>query len=102
MPFSTVRWLDPFSYFAAFWFHNVVALEFSVAVNVFWKNLDHSLYDAKDTYGNKDLAPAARAQQGIDKAVKTLSTLPAVYKQFYLLRIINSLEKELQRDSENT
>lgn len=40
------------------WFHNVVALNFSISVNVFWKNLDLSLYDKKDTYGNRDLIPA--------------------------------------------
>lgn len=80
-------------YFTALWFHNVIALDFSVAVNVFWKNLDSSLYDNKDVYGNKDLLPAFRAQQGLDKAVKTLSYLPEEFKQFYLLKMIDALQK---------
>jgi len=42
----------------ALWFHNVIAINFSISVNVFWKNLDSSLYDKKDTYGNRDLIPA--------------------------------------------
>lgn len=42
----------------ALWFHNVTALDFSISVNVFWKNLGAHLYDKKDTYGNKDLIPA--------------------------------------------
>ena len=82
------------SVFVALWFHNVVAQEFSVAVNVFWKNLDHSLYDSKDTYGNKDLVAAARAQQGVDKAMRALQALPADYRQFYMLRTISSLQQK--------
>ena len=37
----------------ALWFHSTVALDCSVSVNVFWKNLDKSMYDPKDVYGNK-------------------------------------------------
>jgi len=64
-------------------------------VNVFWKNLDASFYDSRDVYGNKDLMPAARAQQGVDKAIKTLSTLPAQYKHFFTLKIIAKLQQSL-------
>ncbi|CAG7827609.1 unnamed protein product [Allacma fusca] len=42
----------------ALWFHNITALDFSISVNVFWKNLPLDLYDKKDTYGNKDFIPA--------------------------------------------
>jgi len=42
----------------ALWFHNITALDFSISVNVFWKNLVGELYDKKDPYGNKDLIPA--------------------------------------------
>ena len=44
-------------YIPALWFHNVVSLDFSVAVNVFWRRLAPDMYDAKDTYGNKDPLP---------------------------------------------
>lgn len=44
----------------ALWFHNALALDFSISVNVFWKNLNHELYDKNDPYGNKDLIPANR------------------------------------------
>nr|XP_039248683.1 tRNA wybutosine-synthesizing protein 5-like [Styela clava] len=68
----------------ALWFHNVVALEFGIAVNVFWKNLSpHTLYDKKDPYGNKDLIPAARALDSIKHAIKVIGGLPADYKDFY-------------------
>lgn len=44
------------------WFHNTLALTYGVAVNVFWKNLPHDLYDKNDFYGNKDLLPASKVQ----------------------------------------
>lgn len=42
------------------WLHNMTSLDFSVAVNVFWKNLNPELYDKKDPYGNKDPLPASK------------------------------------------
>ena len=68
-----------------------------MAVNVFWRNLDTALYDSKDVYGNKDLMPAVRAQQGIDKALKTLDTLPAVYKQFYTEKLIAHMQNSIRK-----
>uniref|UniRef100_A0A1B6L9M2 JmjC domain-containing protein n=1 Tax=Graphocephala atropunctata TaxID=36148 RepID=A0A1B6L9M2_9HEMI len=80
----------------ALWFHNTVALTYGVAVNVFWKNLVHELYDKNDYYGNKDLLPAAKALQNVENAVKLLSTLPTQYKQFYLKRCLSNIEKHLE------
>lgn len=72
----------------AMWFHNVISLQFGVAVNVFWRHLDAGFYDSKDTYGNKDLAPAARAMQIMDRAIKALEELPEEYKDFYARRLV--------------
>ena len=79
---------------SALWFHNVIALEFGIAVNVFWKHLDDSMYDNKDTYGNKDLTPASRAMQIMDRALKALEELPDSYKDFYGRRLIAKIEKK--------
>ena len=59
MPTSLQITLRP----SAMWFHNVISLDFGVAVNVFWRHLEENFYDHKDTYGNKDLVPATRAMQ---------------------------------------
>ncbi|XP_064598514.1 tRNA wybutosine-synthesizing protein 5-like [Liolophura sinensis] len=67
----------------ALWFHSVVSLDFGVAVNVFWRHLDLEIYDPRDTYGNRDPIPAARAQQIVDRAVKVLEELPQEYRDFY-------------------
>lgn len=76
----------------ALWFHNITALDFGIAVNVFWKNLDASLYDKKDPYGNKDLIPASSALTLVEKAVKQLQLLPLDCQQFYALKMISHMK----------
>lgn len=82
----------------ALWFHNVISLEFGVAVNVFWKHLDDDKYDNKDTYGNKDPLPATRAFQIVDRAIKALEELPDVYRDFYARQLIQRIEKKAVND----
>jgi len=102
--FAHVEWhecvLEPGDvlFIPAMWFHNVTALDFAVSVNVFWKHLDEDCYDSKDVYGNKDLLPAQRAQQGIDKALKTLDSLPVEYKDFYARKLICRIEENLNNN----
>lgn len=76
----------------AMWFHNVISLQFGVAVNVFWRHLDPCYYDNKDTYGNKDLVPATRAMQIMDRAIKALEELPEEYKDFYARRVVSKVK----------
>ncbi|GFG29109.1 hypothetical protein Cfor_00276 [Coptotermes formosanus] len=82
----------------ALWFHNALAIDFSIAVNVFWKNLKHELYDKNDPYGNKDPIPANRALQMVENAVKLLDILPDDYKDFYMKRMITVLEAKIPTD----
>ena len=79
----------------ALWFHNVTALDFAVSVNVFWKHLPNEIYDQKDVYGNKDVVPAQRAMQGVEKALKSLSILPEDYRDFFARRLISKIESTL-------
>ena len=66
--------------------------QFGVAVNVFWRHLDQCYYDNKDTYGNKDLVPATRAMQIVDRAIKALQELPEEYRDFYARRVVNKVK----------
>lgn len=77
---------------SALWFHNTVALQFGVGVNVFWRHLPADSYDRKDPYGNKDPVAAARALQAIDRALHALDELPAVYRDFYGRRMIQRIQ----------
>ena len=67
-------------------------LQFGVAVNVFWRHLDQCYYDNKDTYGNKDLVPATRAMQIVDRAIKALQELPEEYRDFYARRVVSKVK----------
>lgn len=77
----------------ALWFHNVTSLDFSVAVNVFWRGLDAAEYNAKDIYGNKDLRAAERAIAAAEKAAALVSHLPEPYRSFYAHRAALALER---------
>ena len=83
-------------YIPALWFHHVTALEFGVAVNVFWRHLGEEFYDSKDTYGNKDPPQVQRAMQVVERAAKLLSELPMEHRQFYSHRVLAHLEEKLR------
>lgn len=59
-PFTCIMEPGDVLFIPALWFHNMTSLNFSVSVNVFWRNLDQELYDKKDPYGNKDPLPASK------------------------------------------
>uniref|UniRef100_A0A673KIT9 tRNA-yW synthesizing protein 5 n=1 Tax=Sinocyclocheilus rhinocerous TaxID=307959 RepID=A0A673KIT9_9TELE len=83
--------------YESLWFHNTLALEFGVGVNVFWKHLPPDSYDKKDPYGNKD-----------PRTLGILEELPPDYRDFYachmVLRIQNRAYcmKTAQRNSDTT
>ncbi|KAM4608418.1 tRNA wybutosine-synthesizing protein 5 [Polymixia lowei] len=77
----------------ALWFHNTVALQFGVGVNVFWRHLPAESYDKKDPYGNKDPLTATRALQTLERALHTLEELPPDYRDFYGRRMIQRIQQ---------
>lgn len=78
----------------ALWFHNVTSLDFSIAINVFWRGLDDAAeYNPKDLYGNKDLRAAERAVAAAEKAARLLAHLPEPYRSFYAHRAALALER---------
>lgn len=83
-------------YIPALWFHNVTALEFGVAVNVFWRHLGAEFYDSKDTYGNKDPPQVQRSLQMVERAAKVLSELPQEHRQFYGHRLVEHLKEKVR------
>ena len=73
---------------SALWFHNTLALQFGVGVNIFWRHLPLESYDKKDPYGNKDPLAASRALQAVDRALAMLDKLPDDYRDFYARRMV--------------
>ncbi|XP_019728375.1 tRNA wybutosine-synthesizing protein 5 isoform X2 [Hippocampus comes] len=77
----------------ALWFHNTLALQFGVGVNVFWRHLPADSYDKKDPYGNKDPVAASRALQALERALRCLDELPPEYGDFYGRRMIQRIRE---------
>ncbi|XP_066543085.1 tRNA wybutosine-synthesizing protein 5 isoform X2 [Hoplias malabaricus] len=78
----------------ALWFHNTLALEFGVGVNVFWRHLPLESYDKKDPYGNKDPLAASRALQAVERALGVLEELPDDYQDFYARRMVLRIQSK--------
>ncbi|XP_034780395.2 tRNA wybutosine-synthesizing protein 5 isoform X1 [Acipenser ruthenus] len=78
----------------ALWFHNTLALQFGVGVNIFWRHLPPACYDRTDTYGNKDPMAAARAMQVLERALRTLEELPEEYRDFYARRMVLKIQSK--------
>ena len=76
------------------------ALDFGVAVNVFWRELAAEYYDPRDPYGNKDHLPAARALQSVETVLKHLAQLPPGYRDFYCRRIVQRLQEKCCNNQE--
>lgn len=84
----------------SFWFHNVTSLEFSIGINIFWKNASLALdevYDKSDSYGNKDLIPGKTSLNEIDKALKHIQKLPIKYQLFYSHLMINKINNYINQ-----
>lgn len=86
---SSARFFHP----AALWFHNTLALQFGIGVNVFWRHLPADRYDKRDPYGNKDPVAATRALQALERALHTLDLLPAEFQDFYSRRMIQRIQE---------
>ena len=76
------------------WSHSVTSTDnISVAVNIFWKQLDLTMYESKDLYGNKDLLYGSQIINSMHKINELLQQLPVQgdYREFYRLRALNIL-----------
>ena len=59
----------------------------------FRRNLDLDAYEKKDAYGNRDLAPAAKAIRMLDNCTRQLDSLPEELRDFYGRILISRIEK---------
>ena len=72
----------------------MLAKDFGVAVNVFWRELEDKLYDPKDPYGNKDHLLAVKAMRMLDNMMKQLQDLPEEYKDFYARKLVSRVQEK--------
>ncbi|KAJ4267411.1 tRNA methyltransferase ppm2 [Fusarium torreyae] len=79
----------------AMWFHTASpTTDLSVAVNVFFRDLDNGYSAGRDVYGNRDLAAYEKGRQDISRIAKSFDRLPSEIRQFYLARLASELLHE--------
>ncbi|KAK0740709.1 hypothetical protein B0T18DRAFT_373778 [Schizothecium vesticola] len=67
----------------------------SIAVNVFFKDLEGNCYAAgRDVYGNRDLAAYEKGRQDVARIANSFQKLPADAREFYLLRLADELRRK--------
>jgi tRNA wybutosine-synthesizing protein 4 len=77
----------------ALWLHTASPTDgVSVAVNIFFRNLESGYAPGKDVYGNRDLQAYEKGRQDVTKVAKSFSNLPKDARKFYLLRLAEELK----------
>ncbi|KAJ3498723.1 hypothetical protein NLG97_g894 [Lecanicillium saksenae] len=74
------------------WLHTAKpTADMSVAVNVFFRDLDGGYAPGRDVYGNRDLAVYEKGRQDVAKIAKQFQQLPEETRKFYLSRLADEL-----------
>jgi len=77
----------------ALWAHAAQPREgYSIAVNVFFKNLDTGYAAGKDVYGNRDLQGYEQGRKDLGKMTRAFQQLPSGVGKFYLTRLAMELQ----------
>jgi len=72
----------------ALWAHAAQPTEgYSVAINVFFRNLEAGYAAGKDVYGNRDLQGYEQGRKDLGKITRAFQQLPSEVGQFYLTRL---------------
>ncbi|KAL5362382.1 hypothetical protein BJX96DRAFT_177105 [Aspergillus floccosus] len=78
------------------WLHTAAPTgQVSVAVNVFFRNLDKGYAAGRDVYGNRDLHAYEKARNDLQKIVKSFDPIPLDMAQFYLLRLAQEFKEKV-------
>lgn len=74
------------------WLHTASPQEeVSIAVNVFFRNLESEYAAGRDVYGNRDLQAYEKGRKGVERLAKAFEGLPADMGRFYLGRLAEEL-----------
>ena len=79
------------------WSHTASPTEgISIAVNVFFRNLEHGYAAGKDVYGNRDVQAYEKGRKDIERIVRGFDRLPTDMARFYLDRLADELKTQVQ------
>ncbi|EFQ33455.1 leucine carboxyl methyltransferase [Colletotrichum graminicola M1.001] len=74
------------------WLHTATPTsDMSVAINVFFRNLERGYSAGRDVYGNRDLAAYEKGRQDIARIGSSFSNLPLDAREFYVRRLADEL-----------
>ncbi|KAG0636630.1 hypothetical protein HOY80DRAFT_342913 [Tuber brumale] len=90
-PMETILKPGDILFIPELWPHAAYPLESCVAVNVFFKSLEHGYSFSKDVYGNKDLAAYEKGRTMIGRIGKEFERLPKAARRFYMERLADEL-----------
>jgi len=80
------------------WLHTAAPTEgISIAVNVFFRDLDKGYAAGRDVYGNRDLQAYETGRRDVGKILRAFQNLPADMAHFYLTRLASELKDEAAR-----
>ncbi|KAL5424881.1 hypothetical protein PMIN07_012053 [Paraphaeosphaeria minitans] len=78
------------------WSHTAVPEDgVSVAVNVFFRNLDAGYAAGKDVYGNRDLQAYENGRRDMERILKAFKAVPNDMAKFYLDRLAMELQERV-------
>jgi len=66
----------------------------TVAVNVFFWNLQVGYAAGRDVYGNRDLQAYEKGRQDIAKVIRSFDSLPSDARGFYLQRLAEEFQRK--------
>lgn len=74
------------------WLHTATPIDgLSIAVNVFFRNLETGYSAGRDVYGNRDIAAYEKGRQLVAGITKGFNKVPADMKEFYIKRLAAEL-----------
>jgi tRNA wybutosine-synthesizing protein 4 len=77
------------------WSHTAVPEDgVSVAVNVFFRNLENGYAAGKDVYGNRDLQAYENGRRDVERIAKAFKTIPDDMAKFYIDRLAMELQEK--------
>ncbi|KAM5357826.1 hypothetical protein ACJZ2D_015869 [Fusarium nematophilum] len=79
----------------AMWFHTATpTTDLSIAINIFFRDLEAGYSVGRDVYGNRDLAAYEKGRQEVARIAKSFDRLPSDIRHFYLARLADELLHE--------
>ncbi|KAF1846610.1 LCM-domain-containing protein [Cucurbitaria berberidis CBS 394.84] len=80
------------------WSHTATPEEgVSVAVNVFWRDLEKGYAAGKDVYGNRDLQAYENGRRDVEKILKAFKDVPSDIAGFYLERLAGEIQEKAEK-----